>query len=118
MSEARTRVEVRDHILIITMTRHAKRNAIDGEMTLALDAALNRLEDEQDLWVAVITGGPDMFCAGTDMAATSGTPTPRGGKLTSTRSCPFESRLYQGTKLCCSLHLSRLCSSHFFPILH
>lgn len=79
MSEARTRVEVRDHILIITMTRHAKRNAIDGEMTLALDAALNRLEDEQDLWVAVITGGPDMFCAGTDMAATSGTPTPRGG---------------------------------------
>ncbi len=79
MSEARTRVEIQDHILVITMVRHGKRNAIDGEMTLALDAALNRLEDEPDLWAAVITGGPDMFCAGTDMAATSGTPTPRGG---------------------------------------
>lgn len=79
MAEQRTNLEIRDHVLIITMTRHSKRNAIDGEMTLALDAALNRLEDESDLWAAVITGGPDMFCAGTDMAATSGTPTPRGG---------------------------------------
>jgi len=79
MSEQRTRVEVQNHVLIITLTRPAKRNAIDGEMTLALDAALNRLEDEPDLWAAIITGGPDMFCAGTDMAATSGTPTERGG---------------------------------------
>lgn len=79
MTSQRTIVEARDHVLIITMTRHAKRNAIDGDMTLALDAALNRLEDDPELWVGVITGGPDMFCAGTDMAATSGTPTARGG---------------------------------------
>ncbi len=79
MSEQRTHLAVQDHVLIITMTRPAKRNAIDGEMTLALDAALNRLEDESDLWAAIITGGPEMFCAGTDMAATSGTPTERGG---------------------------------------
>ena len=79
MSTQRTTTEVQDHTLIITMTRHEKRNAIDGEMTLALDAALNRLEDDPNLWIAIITGGPDMFCAGTDMAATSGTPTERGG---------------------------------------
>jgi enoyl-CoA hydratase len=79
MSDHRTTVHVQDHVLIITMTRHEKRNAIDGEMTLALDAALNRLEDESELWVGIITGGQDMFCAGTDMAATSGTPTERGG---------------------------------------
>ena len=79
MTGPRTSVEVRDHVLIITMTRHEKRNAIDGEMTLALDAALNRLEDDPELGVGVISGGPDMFCAGTDMAATSGTPTERGG---------------------------------------
>jgi len=79
MSEQRTHLAVQDHVLIITMTRPAKRNAIDGEMTLALDAALNRLEDEPDLWAAIITGGPEMFCAGTDMAASSGTPTERGG---------------------------------------
>ncbi len=79
MTDQRATVHVQDHVLIITMIRHAKRNAIDGEMTLAIDAALNRLEDEADLWVGIITGGPDMFCAGTDMAATSGTPTERGG---------------------------------------
>ncbi len=79
MTDPRTTLAVQDHVLIITMTRHNKRNAIDGEMTLALDAALNRLEDDPDLWVGIITGGPDMFCAGTDMAATSGTPTQRGG---------------------------------------
>ena len=79
MSEQRTHLTVQDHVLIITMTRPAKRNAIDSEMTLALDTALNRLEDESDLWAAIITGGPEMFCAGTDMAATSGAPTERGG---------------------------------------
>ncbi len=79
MSEQRTHLTVQDHVLVITMTRPAKRNAIDSEMTLALDTALNRLEDESDLWAAIITGGPKMFCAGTDMAATSGAPTERGG---------------------------------------
>lgn len=75
----RLTTEVRGNTLIITMVRHDKRNAIDGEMTLALDEALNRLDDDQDLWVGVLTGGPDMFCAGTDMANSSGTPTERGG---------------------------------------
>lgn len=77
--QARTIIEVQGHVLVITMTRTEKRNAIDGEMTLALDAALNRLDDDPELRVGVITGGPDMFCAGTDMAATSGPPTERGG---------------------------------------
>lgn len=71
--------EVVGHTLVVTMVRHAKRNAIDGEMTNAIDAALNQLDDDPDLWVGILTGGPDMFCAGTDMAATSGTPTERGG---------------------------------------
>ena len=75
----RVTTEVRGNTLVITMVRHDKRNAIDGEMTLALDEALNRLDDDRDLWVGVLTGGPDMFCAGTDMANTSGTPTERGG---------------------------------------
>lgn len=78
-SSDRVETEVVGHTLVITMVRHAKRNAIDGEMTNALDAALNRLDDDPDLWVGVLTGGPDMFCAGTDMAATSGKPTERGG---------------------------------------
>ncbi len=77
--DERVLTEVIGHTLVITMVRHKKRNAIDGEMTNAIDAALNRLDDDPDLWIGVLTGGPDMFCAGTDMAASSGTPTERGG---------------------------------------
>jgi enoyl-CoA hydratase/carnithine racemase len=77
--QPRVEVETADHVMTITMVRHDKRNAIDGEMTAALDGALNRLDDDPDLWVGILTGGPDMFCAGTDMAATSGPPTERGG---------------------------------------
>ena len=77
--QERVHTEVHGHTLVVTMVRHAKRNAIDGEMTQAIDAALNRLDDDPDLWIGILTGGPDMFCAGTDMAATSGTPTERGG---------------------------------------
>lgn len=75
----RATTEVRGHTLVITLIRHKKRNAIDGQMTAAIDAALNWLDDDPNLWVGILTGGPDMFCAGTDMAATSGTPTERGG---------------------------------------
>lgn len=75
----RVQTEVVGRTLVITMVRHDKRNAIDGHMTNALDAALNRLDDDPELWIGILTGGPDMFCAGTDMAATSGTPTERGG---------------------------------------
>lgn len=75
----RALTEVVGHTLVITLVRHSKRNAIDAQMTAAIDAALNWLDDDPNLWVGVLTGGPDMFCAGTDMAATSGTPTERGG---------------------------------------
>lgn len=67
------------HTMVITMVRTAKRNAVDQHMTSALDAALNELDDDPTLRVGILTGGPDMFCAGTDMAKTSGTPTERGG---------------------------------------
>ncbi len=62
--------EVRDHVLVISIDREAKRNAIDAEMTEGIDAALNRLEDDDDLWIAVLTGTKTVFSAGTDMSGT------------------------------------------------
>lgn len=61
--------EVRGRILVIRLEREQKRNAIDVEMAEGIDAALNRLEDEDDLWAGVITGTTSVFCAGTDMKA-------------------------------------------------
>ena len=66
-------------VLVVRMDRVDKRNAVDAAMTAELSAALDRLEDDDDLWVGVLAGGPDVFSAGTDLIAGAGEPTPRGG---------------------------------------
>ncbi|TQM37490.1 enoyl-CoA hydratase-related protein [Pseudonocardia cypriaca] len=73
------RVEQRDAVRLLTLDRPAKRNAFDATMSAALDAALNEFEDDDGALVAVLTGGPDFFSAGTDIRAWAGEPTERGG---------------------------------------
>ena len=68
MSET-VQTEVRGRILVIRLERGAKRNAIDVDMAEGIDEALNRLEDDDELWAGVITGTTSVFCAGTDMKA-------------------------------------------------
>ncbi|MFF0699988.1 enoyl-CoA hydratase-related protein [Streptomyces tendae] len=78
-TDARVAAERHGHVLVIRMQRTAKRNAIDAAMTASLDAALNTLDDDPDLWCGVLTGGTDVFSAGTDLAVGAGEPTLRGG---------------------------------------
>jgi enoyl-CoA hydratase len=66
-------------VLVITIHREHKRNAIDASITAGLDAALNNLEDDPELWCGILAGGPKVFSAGADLAAGPGDPTPRGG---------------------------------------
>lgn len=66
-------------ILVITLRRDAKRNAINASITAGLDAALNELTDDPALWCGVLAGGPDAFSVGADLANGPGEPTPRGG---------------------------------------
>ena len=73
------RTEVDGRVLVVHIEREHKRNAIDPEITAGIDAALNRLDDDPDLWAGVITGTPSVFSAGTDLrAGMSGTE--RGGQ--------------------------------------
>lgn len=65
--------------LVIRLDREAKRNAINPDVTAGLDAALNQLEDDPDLWCGVLTGGTTVFSAGADLGAGPGEPTERGG---------------------------------------
>ena len=51
--------EVRGRVLVVTMQREAKRNAIDQELADGIGAALDRLDDDPDLWVGVLTGNRD-----------------------------------------------------------
>ena len=66
-------------VLVVRIERPEKRNAIDGPTAQGIDAALNGFQDDPGLWVAVLTGTPEVFCAGTDIVAGPGEPTPRGG---------------------------------------
>lgn len=75
----RVRTEVHDRVLVVRLEREAKRNAIDPPMTEGIGAALDRLEDDPELWAGVITGTPSVFSAGTDMRAGMSS-TERGGQ--------------------------------------
>ena len=74
------RWERRGRIGIVTLDRQEKRNAIDAEMSLAIEEALNGWEDDSEIRVGIITGGSKVFCAGTDIAGGSGEPPARGGE--------------------------------------
>ncbi len=56
-------------VATITLFRPGCRNAVDGPTATALDAAFQAFEDNDDLHVAVLTGGGGHFCAGADLAA-------------------------------------------------
>ncbi len=58
-----------DGILTITINRPEKRNAVDLATAEAIGAAVDRLDAEDDLRVAVLTGAGSTFCAGMDLAA-------------------------------------------------
>lgn len=59
---------VEDHIAVVTLNRPRERNTINGELTLALNAAARTIERDRAIRVAVLTGaGSDFFCAGADV---------------------------------------------------
>lgn len=78
-ADALVACEVHGRVLLIEMQRHAKRNAVDRTLADALDAAFNRLEDDEELWAGVLTGGP-FFCAGSDLTSRADYVTERGGE--------------------------------------
>lgn len=71
--------EVHGRVLHVRLQRDAKRNAVDRALADALDAALNRLEDDPQLWAGVLSGGA-FFCAGSDLASRGDYVTERGGE--------------------------------------
>ncbi len=69
MTASRVGFEVRGHVALITIDRPAARNAVDGPTARAIEEAIDRLEDDESLWVGILTGTPPSFCAGADLRA-------------------------------------------------
>jgi enoyl-CoA hydratase len=66
LSEAVT-LEVRGHYAIITINRPEARNAVNAAVASGIEAGIDRLEADDDLWVGILTGVPPVFCAGADL---------------------------------------------------
>jgi E-phenylitaconyl-CoA hydratase len=64
-------LDVKDHIATVVLNRPEAMNAIDPEMRQALIQTWNRVRDDDDIWVVVVTGAGDKaFCAGADLKKT------------------------------------------------
>ncbi len=71
MSEAEPTVltEQRGPVFVVTINRPAVRNCVDGRTTMALYAAFQKFEADDDCRVAILTGAGGHFCAGADLKA-------------------------------------------------
>ena len=66
--------QVEGRVLVLTMNRPDRRNALSPEMETALKAALVEADQDDAIGAVVLTGAPPAFCAGGDvkrMAAAS-----------------------------------------------
>lgn len=56
-----------DHLVVITIDRPERRNALDLHHFRDLAAAWRAFRDDDDQWVAVVTGVPGAFMSGADL---------------------------------------------------
>lgn len=54
---------------LITIRRPEARNAVNGEVAAAMEAAIDQLEADDGVWVGIVTGEGPVFCAGADLKA-------------------------------------------------
>ncbi|KAI6106688.1 ClpP/crotonase-like domain-containing protein, partial [Pisolithus thermaeus] len=55
------------HTLLLTLNRPSQRNAITPDLAREIAHVLNWFDNEPSLWVVVLTGEGDTFCAGADL---------------------------------------------------
>jgi enoyl-CoA hydratase len=61
--------ERRGRVEILAIARPEARNAISGEVATAIEAALDDLEADDEVWAVVVTGRGPTFSAGADLKA-------------------------------------------------
>ncbi|MFM8388911.1 MAG: enoyl-CoA hydratase/isomerase family protein [Actinomycetota bacterium] len=66
--------EKRGRIGIITLNRPEALNAVDGDVAAGVEAAIDQIEADEEVWVAVLTANTagqekPVFCAGADLKA-------------------------------------------------
>lgn len=66
--------ELRDRVALITLNRPDARNAVNGDVAQAMEAAIDEMENDDSIWVGIIQANTEgqerpVFCAGADLKA-------------------------------------------------
>ena len=66
--------EARGRIALITLDRPEARNAVNGDVAEAMEAAIDQMEADDDVWIGVLQANTEgqsrpVFCAGADLKA-------------------------------------------------
>jgi enoyl-CoA hydratase len=69
MSEETVLVETADGVMTITLNRPQAKNAVNKALAVAVAAAIDELESNDQLRAAIITGAGGSFCSGMDLKA-------------------------------------------------
>jgi enoyl-CoA hydratase len=68
MADPAVIVEPEGHVLVVTLNRPEKKNAVNSEVMCRLYDAWVRLDAEDELRAGILTGRGDTFCAGMDLS--------------------------------------------------
>ena len=68
MADPAVIVEKEGHVLVVTLNRPEKKNAVNSEVMCRLYDAWVQLDAEEELRVGILTGRGDTFCAGMDLS--------------------------------------------------
>ena len=71
MTNVTAMVEYEQHgrVALLTINRPEARNAVNGDVANGMEAAIDRLEDDDEVWVGIVTGSGPVFSAGADLKA-------------------------------------------------
>jgi enoyl-CoA hydratase/carnithine racemase len=72
MSDERVRIEVADHVAVVTLIRPEKHNALDMPMFHGIIAAAAQVADEPGVRAVVLHGDGPSFCSGLDVLSLIG----------------------------------------------
>jgi enoyl-CoA hydratase len=61
--------ELHGRTALLTINRPEARNAVNHEVALELEAAVDRVEADEEILTAVLTGAGSVFCSGADLSA-------------------------------------------------